>query len=442
MATINTINQLRPSAAAGDNVSNAQTAKDDGAGVVNPPGGQEVLTPDGRIQSRSSISASNADLPKTEDNGDVDAGTNAPTRPLQNTQSIPANSTPGIAQTPVKNPSLTDTSTANASTASAGRKIGVGAATDDQPTGNPIGTANVVRNRIDELYGDRNGAIKSQDNILDQFYNYTYGLSWYILTPETYNALIQGGKRNLNGMYLLAQSGGAPVGQQTTNAGINPTGVSSTTIYGRSPFFNLDYYIDNLELDIAYSSSISSGGASSVKKIKFTLTEPNGITLLRNLYNACNDVMNTSPLGSGNNSHSYSTLMYCMIIRFYGYDENGNLVQPISKNIPNTDRTAAVEKFIPFIITNINFTVANKLVEYTIEGSGPDTSTGQSSIRGVVPQDFQFFGSSVKDILVGANQQQTPSQAVGDETRNGVPVSSLPSQYSTADDQSNTNIVG
>lgn len=430
-------NNDRATVSSGDIAANAQIARDDSASVVNPTTGQEILAPDGRIQPATTASATNADQPKTIANGDVDIGTNAPTKTIQNTQSIPGESFPNVAQQPVRNPSAT----VAIDTASASRQPGVGAPSDDQRTITGQGTAGVVRNRIDELYGDRNSAIVSQDNILDQFFNYTYSLSWYILTPETYNSLIKGGKKDLNGMYLLAQSGGAPISQQVAGSGVNPTGVSSTGVYGRSPFFNLDYYIDNLELDTAYSSSTASGGASQLKSVKFTLTEPNGITLLRNLYNACNDILGTSALGNGPNNYGYSTIMYCIIIRFYGYDEQGNLVQPIARTVPNTDKSAAIEKFVPFIISDIKFSVGNKLVEYAITGASPETLTANSSIRGVVPQDFQFYGTTVKDILLGANQQQTSSQEAGDETRNGVPVAPLPPQNSAVNDQLNTSSI-
>ena len=111
-----------------------------------------------------------------------------------------------------------------------------------------------------------------------------------------------------------------------------------------------------------------------------------------------------------------------MVIRFYGYDESGNLVAPIASANPATDRTAAVEKFIFFIITDIKFSVANRLVEYKITGKTSGSATGLSSNRGAIPAQFNFTGSTVNDILVGAVIQQTASEAAGDQTRNGVPV--------------------
>jgi hypothetical protein len=101
-------------------------------------------------------------------------------------------------------------------------------------------------------------------------------------------------------------------------------------------------------------------------------------------------------------------------------------VTPIASTTPATDRTAAVEKFIFFIINDIKFSVANRLVEYKITGKTAGTATGQSSNRGAIPAQFNFSGTTVNDILVGAVVQQTASQAAGDKTRGGKPVKAEP----------------
>jgi hypothetical protein len=58
-----------------------------------------------------------------------------------------------------------------------------------------------------------------------------------------------------------------------------------------------------------------------------------------------------------------------MVIRWYGYDINGNQVQvgAVDPNTGLTDPKAVVEKFIPFIITSINWQVSSKLVTYDFE---------------------------------------------------------------------------
>ena len=60
------------------------------------------------------------------------------------------------------------------------------------------------------------------------------------MDPEAYNKIQTSIKKDLNGYYLLAQSGGAPLTTGVYNPG--ETGPLAGTA-GRSPYFNLDYYI-------------------------------------------------------------------------------------------------------------------------------------------------------------------------------------------------------
>jgi hypothetical protein len=235
------------------------------------------------------------------------------------------------------------------------------------------------------------------------------------MDPETYKTLMKSDKKNLNGYYLLVQSGGAPVA-------------------GRSPFFPLDFYIDNFELSTIYSSTPDAGGSAQLTELSFTVTEPNGITLLSNLLNAVRELYESKNIAKPGTPINYAAAQYCMVIRFYGYDINGNLVQPIARKTGSTDNRAAIEKFVPFTISGIEFKVANKLVEYMVKGIAVPDITGFSTNRGSIPQNFQFQGSTVKDILVGSVIQQTASQAAGDETRNGVPIESSPPGSNTVQD--------
>jgi hypothetical protein len=404
----------------GDVTAQAQVARDDQANTTGTAPQQQVETPDGRITNKLSGAPTNADVPATTANGNADAGTNAETRTLNTTQAIPSPEPSGALPAP---PSFLDPPPQDTTPVNNATQGGVGARGDDaaQPT------SNSVRNRLDELYGGVNNAIVSQDNILDLYASYTYSLSWYLIDPATYNQLVKSPKRNLEGYYLLVQSGGAPVNNQvpTTN-GTDPTVQTSGTVgYGRSPFFPLDYYIDNLEFNVAYAGT-ATNGAATFSDLTFTISEPNGITLLDNLYSAVADLYSKKNIVKPGTPPNYSAAMYVIVIRFYGYDVDGNLVQPIGRRTGATDSRAAVEKFIPFIISNIDFKVANRLVEYQVSGTVPGTATGFSTNRGSIPQNFQFQGSTVKDILVGTVVQQTANEAAGDQVRNGIPIQTSP----------------
>ena len=417
-------NQLAPVASSADTTREAQTARDDRAISTNPVSPQTVETFDGRIVEKTTAGPTNAESPPTTETGDVDSGTDAPTVTLTNSQSESDPPATGPLRTPpflepqqrAFNQLQSSGAVPGATPVNNGKQGGVGARSDDAASVNGAAT---VRNRLDNLYGGASNAIVAQDNVLDQYASYTYSLSWYLMDPDTYTALMKSPKKTLNGYYLLAQSGGAGVTTQT------PTSATNVGT-GRSPFFPLDYYLDNFELTTAYGSSTGSGGAAKLTDLSFTVTEPNGITLLSNLINAVRNLYETKNIIKPGTPVNYAAAQYCMVIRFYGYDINGNLVQPIARKTGGTDNRAAIEKFVPFIITELEFRVANKLVEYSIKGASPGDITGKSTNRGSIPQNFQFQGSTVKDILVGTVIQQTASQAAGDETRNGVPIQSSP----------------
>jgi len=423
-------NGVLPAASAGDIVSTGATARDDNANSVLPPNAPQILTPTGRITSAGQGSGTNAvRLPTLATSND--AGTNAPVRTTAETQAITErNNTQGISvlnedgsYTNLKRNTVTgDLYDAGPNSAPIGGP-GVAAPNDDQRIVTAPRGSNTVRNRLDELYGGAGNGIVSQDNILDQYASYTYSLSWYLMTPDAYNAALKSDKKDLNGYYLLAQSGGASTSQgSVTSDGTTTT----TTSAGRSPYFNLDYYLDNLVLEQVMSSNPQSKGAAQTAGISFTVTEPNGITLVSNLFEACNDLFKTTAKIGTDTVANYAAAIYCMVIRFYGYDQNGNMVYPIAKKTGSTDRKAAVEKFVFFILNDLSTKVGNRIIEYKVTGASPGTATALSSLRGSIPNNFNFSGATVSDILIGQVQQQTASNAAGDKTRNNVPVKATP----------------
>jgi hypothetical protein len=427
----------QPTASSADTTAQAQAARDDGANPSASTAQQKVETPDGRIAAATTAAPTNAVPAATTSNGNVDLGTNSDTVTLANSQAIASPPASGAIAAPPSTPFLDPRQRAEfnqlqssgavpgSTPTNSGTQAGVGARGDD--AAQPI--TNSTRNRLDELYGGASNSIQSQDNILDNYASYTYSLSWYLVDPDTYNKLVKSPKKNLNGYYLLVQSGGAPVNNQVPTQTVDPQQAAQTqrTVgYGRSPFFPLDYYIDNLEFNVTYGGSPVAGGAATFSDLSFTVTEPNGLSLLDNLYRAVSDLYIQKNLVKPGIAPNYSAAMYVIAIRFYGYDIDGNLVQPIAQRTGVTDNQAAVEKFIPFIISSIDFKVGNKLVEYQVKGTSPGTATGFSTNRGSIPQNFQFQGTTVKDILVGSEVQQTASQAAGDQTRAGVPIATTP----------------
>ena len=294
------------------------------------------------------------------------------------------------------------------SRASAASQPGQGA-----PNSDGIGTSaqDIIRFAFQS---NTNQRIPTQPNVLDQFASYTYQLSWYLMTDSQYNDLIKSGNRNVGGWSLLMQSGGAPV--QTTGAT-----AANNSLPIRNQFFPLDYYMDDLEIH----TLIPQGGtqmAHTATSIKFKVTEPNGVTLISNLYSAVSALYgydNTGDYDPAQNllyrpgqapisiqPPNYLQAMYCLVIRFYGYDAQGNLQAPIMGT--NGSQQAIVQKIYPFQLVNITFTMApgsnSRGIEYHVE-CVPRGQLAFAQARGTVPYNFQLSGTTVKDLLIGKPAQ-------------------------------------
>ena len=386
--------QASPTDSAGVIVKDDQLATAPGSLPQAPNTNPQIIAPDGRIATvPETTSGTNAEPPVTANN--TDSGTNAPTVTIQQSQATPS-APPGLLQ----NPGPLITSDSNGITggtigdgtttapAPAATQIGVGSGNDDSGTT----TKNSTQTEVDRVFSSNN--ITPQPNVLGQYASYTYRASVYLMSAEAYTTMCQTQQKNLQGCQLLFQSGGAP-------------------ITGRNPFFPYDYYIDKITLE----SVISGKGTNlshNVNSIRMTVIENNGITLINNLDKALN-----AALGPGEKKRNFNAQQYLLVIRFYGYDQYGNLVQA-NNNSTNpfglTDPSAFVEKFYPMCITNIRFKVANKLVEYDIEATSVPYNINVGSNRGSIPYNVELSSGTVKDVLAGALQTSTTQAAAAAPT--------------------------
>ena len=234
-----------------------------------------------------------------------------------------------------------------------------------------------------------NQRIIPEPNVLDEYASYTYALSWYLLTPDQYKQMIVSQKKNTASWQLLMQSGGAP--QQT----------SGGATAGRNQYFSLDYYFDDLEIDSLVPLK-GTNAANTATDIRFRVTEPSGISLLQNLYKAVSTVYKQKNVST---SVNYPMAQYCMVVRFYGYNDNGELVTTGRRGTNGqtnlTDPRAIVEKFYPFVIANIKFRAANKQIEYEVQGKPIPHFYNKSQDRGTIPFAFELAGETAGQVLIG-----------------------------------------
>jgi hypothetical protein len=230
----------------------------------------------------------------------LNIGLNDPTRTLQQTQSTPGlNPNGGSADFGTFSPNVTR----GVGIATPFQNYGVGAERDDNTPPN----SNDVQRLVGSQFSDE---IVPLSNVLDQYASYTYSLTMYLITPKQLEEMQKSYRINPATWQLLIQSGGAPA---------NPTGASQSN---RNQYFKLDYYLDNLVIETAFQGK-GTGQAHNITNVSFTITEPLGITLIKNLYNAVNDLYTLQNVSK--DSPNFTAGNYVMAIRFYGYDAEGNL---------------------------------------------------------------------------------------------------------------------
>ena len=364
----------------GSIVKDDQAARTDRANPVDPPGGVLVLQ-NGRVTLPPDTNTpSNAQTFGLA--GSRDEGTDGNLRPLVVTQGTPGRA-PGVLSTSqVASPQAGE----GRQTADAvpGGLPGVGAAGDDEGSRRLVSSLNAIQ--WDDV-------VRTQDNVLGQYASYSYQASLYLIDRSNYLRILNTGSKDLGDAKLLIQSGGA-------------------TPAGRSDFFSLDYYIDKIELKSFFAGK-AVRLAHNVKEARMTVVEPNGISFVQNLDAAVQQYFGIS---TTNNKRNFASQLFLLVIKFYGYDQQGNLVRGgrNSNQLTNqtSDPNAFVEKFYPLIITKLDFRIASKAVEYDIHFKAPPYYINASQGRGTIPFQFEFSGKTVKDILAGPDTYSVGQSAV------------------------------
>ena len=279
---------------------------------------------------------------------------------------------------------------------------GVGAASDD---GTTPGILDAGASSPGSSAISAGGFIQARPNVLNQYASYTYSLSWYLLTPEQFNSLASSAP-NVNDWLLMIQSGGIGPDQN------------------RSQYFPVDYYLDNLQLQsMLPAGDKGTAAAHNVTSLEFTVSEPNGVTLVNSLSDAVKELYSKSQeTKQGNN---YALAIHCMVIHFYGYDETGNPIKTGSFGQQNTTPQSGgtpnpvIEKIYPFVIQKFDFRLSTKAVEYNIKGMVPQYQLHASAKRGSIPANFELVGRTVGDILSGNGSTGTKVQL--DDGRKSTP---------------------
>jgi hypothetical protein len=242
-------------------------------------------------------------------------------------------------------------------------------------SGSPTGTANGQPSPVPAQYLK---AIVPRDNPLDAFATYNYSISVYLVNKAGLQNLQQG-KKTVAGLPLIMQSGGAP----------------NQDMYGayRSPYFPLDFYIDDVELD----GVLSGTGTQHIHNqhtIRFSVTEPYGLTFIERLHSAVKHYKLKQ--GVPEDKIVYQSQMYLMVIRFYGNAIDGT--QHDLASLTNSD-ARFTEKYIPFVFTGIRFRMQDDKIVYNCEAAAPMSYYNLNATHSAVPANMELTGITVGDVL-------------------------------------------
>jgi len=224
---------------------------------------------------------------------------------------------------------------------------------------------------------------KPRKNPFIDFATMTYSISLYVVTPKQYTDLMNSSTKSVKDFILFIQSGG-----------IDNTDVK----FGakRSRYFKNDYYIDDFQFKSLISGT-STMAAHNTFELNFTVTEPAGVTLFQNLH----DMVHLELPGEVKN---YGAQQYLAVVRFYGYDADGNQVRgyelsPSGSDL--SDPTAISEKYIPFVFTGLSFRLSSDKVVYTCKAVCPETLISKDKVHGVLPTNGKLVGGTLAEVLVG-----------------------------------------
>lgn len=380
--------------------STGETVREDQVGqaeAANParPTASELKSTNGRVGPAAAAVPTNAEkfIPGTNE----DTGTAAPKRKTSQTQQTPQSvAAPGGVRPGTSGPQ-------------AANSPGAAAAGDDNTNG--------VQSTLNRLFSGATQEIKPKPNILDQYSSYSYNISFYMVTRDQYARMMTTKKKNLAGFQLLMQSGGAgPAGtaadipelSRQERDFVTQSDLINQSLQGlgRNQYFPLDFYIDDLRF-VVLGTKGSGGSYNIAKQVDFKIFEPNGISLIPNLYRATQQMV--AAQGLTMDRANYLNQIYLLVIRFYGYDENGTLVQA-GKTGPDSmgsDTFAISEKFIPIRLRNIKYKIAGKVTEYEVSAVAAPVDINMG-VRGVIPTNFEIPAATLKDLFAG-NEKLTAS---------------------------------
>lgn len=287
-----------------------------------------------------------------------------------------SNSTPATTTTPTAASTTTSTTTPNAGTTTAG-------AAGTNPS---TGAASIVGKRTYNPLGD--------------FSSYTYKIGLYMLNSSDFNSYMSGDYTKVSKFKLIAQSGG----------------VTESLDSPRAPGFDLDLYIDDLEILTKVNNKETMSATNSCE-FKFKIYEPYGFSFPHTLAKA-QVAAQQAKAGAADANAQIVALKenFLLTIKFYGYDKNGKLVTSADypqADISKSDTQSVFERGFPIKIKDFKFKLENKVTVYSITAVQVTDQVAKGVNFGTLPTNLTVAGETIQDVLVGASQESSKKSIWG-----------------------------
>ena len=244
---------------------------------------------------------------------------------------------------------------------------------------------------------------RRQYNPLSLFSSYTYHITLYMISPDSYNAFILGDRKNLRslpGVYVVAQSGGTPTSNDRT--------ISAP----RAPGFELDYYIDDVRFETVLSATKPIN-----TPMTFSIIEPYSFSFLTNLRKASDEVIASSTLKNMSAISSPLRQFFIMTIGFMGYDENGKVLTPADINtISPLNEFSSSDNLFEHVyelnISSFRFKLEGKATKYEIGAITVAPQIAHGLKLGMVENNTRIIAKYVDEAIGGQSFIQ-PAGTVG-----------------------------
>ena len=237
-------------------------------------------------------------------------------------------------------------------------------------------------------------------NPLGDFSSYTYKIGLYMLNSSDFNSYMSGDYTKVSKFKLIAQSGG----------------VTTSLDSPRAPGFDLDLYIDDLEILTKVNNKETMSATNSCE-FKFKIYEPYGFSFPHTLAKA-QVAAQQAKAGAADANAQIVALKenFLLTIKFYGYDKNGKLVTSADypqSDITKSDTQSVFERGFPIKIKDFKFKLENKVTVYSITAVQVTDQVAKGANFGTLPTNLTLAGETIQDVLVGAGQETSKKSIWG-----------------------------